>query len=488
MEWTVGRRIALGFAISLALLVIVAAIGAYSLRSTSSSYESAIETRRVQLISALQAESELRAANVANLRYTVEETPRFLRDRDSTLANARTLIATIRASSPREDDRTEWANALVLIDRWEAGMRRAATLSAAGNSAEALRVRREEIQPIRDDIDARIRRYVQSIEARTDTVVRGATESAHMASNTLMIGAVIALVIGVLLAYWLGRSIHEPLRLTTSVLASSASQILAATTEQAAGTNETMAAVSETVATVDEVAQTAMQSTERARAVADTAQRAADASRAGRKAVQDSVSAMRSLQTQVESIAGSIVSLAEQAQAIGEIITAVNDIAEQTKLLALNAAVESARAGEHGRGFAVVAAEVKDLAGQAKQATGQVRQILGDIQRATSAAVMATEQGTKQVASASRQVADAGDVIASLTDIVSESAQAASQIVASAGQQAIGMEQIRQAITSIHEATQQSLTATRQTESAAQELNRTGARLVRFVGGRADAA
>ena len=34
MEWTVGRRIALGFAIGLALLVIVAAIGAISLRTT----------------------------------------------------------------------------------------------------------------------------------------------------------------------------------------------------------------------------------------------------------------------------------------------------------------------------------------------------------------------------------------------------------------------------------------------------------------------
>lgn len=44
-----------------------------------------------------------------------------------------------------------------------------------------------------------------------------------------------------------------------------------------------------------------------------------------------------------------IITLREQSDQVGEIVTAIEGIAEQTKLLALNAAIEAARAGQHGR-------------------------------------------------------------------------------------------------------------------------------------------
>jgi methyl-accepting chemotaxis protein len=306
--------------------------------------------------------------------------------------------------------------------------------------------------------------------------------TAQSARQALIIGLIVVLILGTIAAYILGRSINGPLQETTNVLASSATSILAATTQQAAGTHQSMAAVSETVATVDEVAHTATQAAQRAKTVAESTQRAAERGRQGKKAVDDTTIAMRAVEGQVGSIAAAIVALAEQAQAIGEIITAVSDIAEQTKLLALNAAVESARAGEHGRGFAVVASEIKSLAGQAKQSTVQVRQILGEIQRATSAAVMTTEQGTKQVAAATAHVTQAGEIIAGLADTANDAAQSVAQIVASAGQQAIGMDQIRQAIANIHDTTQANLAATRQTETAAQDLDKLGSRLLALVG------
>ena len=77
------------------------------------------------------------------------------------------------------------------------------------------------------------------------------------------------------------RAVAGPLRETTGVLASSAAEILAATTQQASGASESSAAVTQTVATVDEVAQTAEQATQRAKAVADTARRAAEIGEAG---------------------------------------------------------------------------------------------------------------------------------------------------------------------------------------------------------------
>ena len=482
MTWTVSRRIVWGFSIVLALLLLVAALGAWALRETNRSYEAAIAQRRTLLVPALEAESEVRTANVEYLRYLVEGDERHVRSRDSVAARGRTLLETLRESSPDEGLRRSWEQSLDLYDRWLAAADASIAARRAGNTAEAVRLRATQSQPLRTELDRTIRRGVARAGTVADETARAGELAADGAQTGLLVGSLVALLTGLLSAILLNRAITRPLQETSSVIASGSTQILAATTEQAAGATETLAAVAETMATVDEVAQTADQAADRARAVADTAQRAAEIGRAGRRAVEESVGGMAEVRTQVESIGQSILALAEQAQAIGEIISAVTDVAEQTNLLALNAAVEAARAGEAGRGFAVVAGEIKALAEQSKRSTVQVRQILGEIQRATNAAVMATEQGTKQVTVANRQIGEAGETIRSLADVVAEAAQASAQIVASAGQQAIGMAQIRQAIGSIHEATQQNLAASRQSEQAAQDLTRLGAQLSTLVG------
>jgi methyl-accepting chemotaxis protein len=265
-------------------------------------------------------------------------------------------------------------------------------------------------------------------------------------------------------------------------LTGASAQILASTTEQVASAQEQGSAVAETVSTVEEITKTSEEAAGRARGVSDSARHAEDVGRSGLRAVGEAVSAMGSVREQVESIATRILSLAEQAQAIGDIITTVNDISEQTHMLALNASIEASRAGEHGRGFSVVAAEVKALADQSKKATGQVRQILGQIQKATHGAVMTTEEGTKSVAVATRVVSEAGANIQTLSDLLAQASLTAAQIAASANQQATGIGQIRQAMHDVNQATQQALQSSRQTERAMQDLNAMGQKLKSLLG------
>jgi len=260
-------------------------------------------------------------------------------------------------------------------------------------------------------------------------------------------------------------------------LAGASAEILSSTTEQVAGAQEQGSAVTETVSTIEEITKTSEEAAGRARAVSDSARHAEEVGRNGRRAVEEAVGAMGAVREQVESIASRILALAEQAQAIGDIITTVNDISEQTHMLALNASIEASRAGEHGRGFAVVASEVKALADQSKKATGQVRQILGQIQKATHGAVMTTEEGTKSVATATRVVSEAGANIQTLSDLLAQASLTAAQIAASANQQATGIGQIRQAMHDVNQATQQALVSSRQTERAMQDLNGMGQKL-----------
>ncbi len=266
-----------------------------------------------------------------------------------------------------------------------------------------------------------------------------------------------------------------------NLLGSSASEILAATTQVASGSAETATAISETTTTVEEVRQAAQLSSQKAGRVAENAQQVAQVTITGQKAVDETVSGMHDIQNQMESVANTIVRLSEQNQQIGGIIATVTEVADQSNLLAVNAAIEAAKAGEQGKGFAVVAQEIKSLAQQSKQATIQVRNILNDVQKATNAAVMATEQTSKAVENGVKQSSQAGEAIKRLAEGSSKAVEAATQIVASSQQQVVGMDQIGLAMQNINQAGTENAASMVQAEKAAKGLNELGQKLKLLV-------
>ncbi|HUG54480.1 MAG TPA: methyl-accepting chemotaxis protein [Vicinamibacteria bacterium] len=483
MRWSIGRKLAAGFALP---LVILAAVGAVSYHTVNRLAESRRVVERthdiLENLSALDATTA--AAEAAQRGYLITGAEQFLAPFEANVARVPAIQKRLGEQIADPDQQRRLSALGPLLDakldrlRKRVDLRRTRGLDAVEASLPTAEGKTLTDQ-LRDSIGELDREQRDILKAQS-----AENESLSRATRAVILwGAVLGFVLVSVAGFFITRGITGPIETGLQGMASSASEILAATTQQASGTQEAAAAIQETTTTVQEVKQTAELSSQKARAVAELVGRTSQASQEGHRAAEDTLTGMREAKVRMEGIAQRVLGLSEQGQAIGEIIVTVNDLAEQSNLLAVNAAIEAAKAGEAGRGFAVVASEVKALAEQSKQATGQVRKILGEIQRATQAAVLATEQGVKASEAGESLARRAGETIHVLSESLSEAAQAAQQIQVTAQEQAVGVDQVALAMDNIRQVSTQNMAATRQMERAARDLNELAQRFKVLVAG-----
>ena len=235
---------------------------------------------------------------------------------------------------------------------------------------------------------------------------------------------------------------------TASEQIASGNQDLSSRTEQQAGSLE------ETASSMEELTSTVKQNADNARQANHLAMSASDVAIKGGTVVSQVVDTMSSIN--------------ESAKRIVEIIGVIDGIAFQTNILALNAAVEAARAGEQGRGFAVVAAEVRNLAQRSANAAKEIKALIGD-------SVEKVDAGTKLVDQAGATMDEVVTSVKRVTDIIAE-------ITSASGEQSSGIEQINQAITQMDNVTQQNAALVEEAAAAAEALREQARRLVQAVG------
>ena len=106
---------------------------------------------------------------------------------------------------------------------------------------------------------------------------------------------------------------------------------------------------------------------------------------------------MSTIHTTIQESSIIMEEMAQHSNEIQKITTLITSIAEQTNLLALNAAIEAARAGEYGKGFAVVAEEVRKLAEQSKTSATEIGTMVSMIQNASKRAITSITAGSERV-------------------------------------------------------------------------------------------
>ncbi len=95
----------------------------------------------------------------------------------------------------------------------------------------------------------------------------------------------------------------------------------------------------------------------------------------------------------IANMAEQINSTHNSVQQIHMAANLINEISDQTSLLALNASIEAARAGEAGKGFAVVADEIAKLANQSSDSVEEIDRVVLELQENATKSV----EGMKEI-------------------------------------------------------------------------------------------
>jgi len=266
-----------------------------------------------------------------------------------------------------------------------------------------------------------------------------------------------------------------------SQIAAAAEQLSTITAQTSAGvhnqrqeTEQTATAMHQMAATVQEVAQNAEQASMAAREADREAQQ-------GNRVVQQAVSQIGSLALEVEQSAATIQALNQESVRIGGVLEVIRAVAEQTNLLALNAAIEAARAGDQGRGFAVVADEVRALARRTHDSTEEIEGLIGSLQRMAAGAVEQMESSRTLTQGTVTLAGQAGAALGRITQAVSTIEQMNQQIAAAAEEQSAVADSISESITRVRDIGEQSASASEQTAASSAELARLGGELQGLV-------
>ncbi len=129
--------------------------------------------------------------------------------------------------------------------------------------------------------------------------------------------------------------------------------------------------------------------------------------------------------------------LGQAANKIGTVTEAITEISEQTNLLALNATIEAARAGEAGKGFAVVANEIKELAKQTADATVDIKNQIEEMQHTTDGTITDIKNITEVIN-------EINEIITTIATAVEQQSAATSEISENVAQAAAGIAEVNE--------------------------------------------
>jgi methyl-accepting chemotaxis protein len=504
-DMKISTRLILGFGLLGLMLAFMAGVSILKFKSMNGMFEEVINDRvpKVASINDIKADVTLIADALRNM-IIMSDTADIKKEAariDVARKQTGERFARLDAQLTSTEARTLLNSVAQTRTAYEPLQAETMELAIAGQTFEAKAFLLDKVRPAQktyfDALDGLLK-YQNGQMQQSANATREATSGMLYVIGLTVI---MALVVGVLMALWIIRSITGPINLAVDVSRAVAggdlsvqfdtsgtneiSQLLLALKDMQTGlisvvsevrdgangvavasagiaqsdidlssrTENQSHSLKDTSASMELLGSNVSLNAENARKANQLAQNASDVASRGGEVVTQVVATMRGIN--------------ESSRKISDIIQVIDGIAFQTNILALNAAVEAARAGEQGRGFAVVASEVRSLAGRSAEAAREIKTLI-------SASVERVEHGTVLVDQAGATMSEVVSSIRHVTQIIGDISVASTE-------QSDGVSQLGVAIHLMDQMTQQNAELVEVMSTAAGSLKSQAEALVNTV-------
>jgi methyl-accepting chemotaxis protein len=502
----IGKRLAVGFALILAMVMLIATVGIARVNSGAArttqvlaeplAKERLITEWYMQVFAAVRRTAAIVKSSDGSLG------PFFKEDAAQTGKRAAELVKQIEPLITAGQEKALFDKITEQRKAYSSARDEAVKAKADGNQELAARILDERFTPTAKAYQESMQQLVAMQATNIAATAREIGEHADRSETVIAALAAFSVLLGALSAWLLTRSIVRPIReavtlaetvasgdLTrridatakdetgallralrhmndslvnivsevrggTDTISGASSEIAAGNLDLSSRTEQQAASLEETAASMEQITGTVRQNADNARQANQLAITASNVAVEGGSVVSQVITTMGSINA--------------SSRKIVDIIGVIDGIAFQTNILALNAAVEAARAGEQGRGFAVVASEVRNLAQRSAAAAKEIKVLIGD-------SVDKVDAGAKLVDQAGATMEQVVESIRRVTDIMAEITHATQE-------QTGGIEQVNIAIGQMDEATQQNAALVEESAAAAASMQEQAAKLAQVVG------